>query len=324
MIDIAVVGAGPCGVGVGVAAREAGRSCMLFDKASVVSAITRYPTHMTFFSTAEKLELGGVPFISQGDKPNRREALRYYQRVIREFDLAVHQYEEVVSITGRAGSFLLETMRKDGRAGRCEARSVVIATGYLDTPVLLDIPGEAQPHVLHYYKEGAPYFDQQCVVIGGGNSAVDVALDLYRWGAHVTLVHFADTFDGGVKPWILPDITNRVKSGEIRVCWGTRVTQIGPSSVFIQSDDEQNELPADFVFAMTGYRPNPYLLETLGVSIDVETGIPAHDPATMQTNVPGVFIAGVIAAGLNANKIFIENGREHGPKIVAALAPAPR
>jgi thioredoxin reductase (NADPH) len=289
----------------------------VFDKASVVSAISRYPTHMTFFSTAEKLELGGVPFIVQSDKPNRREALRYYQRIVRHFALDVRQYEEVTAITGTAGDFGLETVHKDGRVASLRARNVVVATGYLDTPCLLDIPGEDQPHVNHYYFEGAPYFDQECIVIGAGNSAVDAALDLYRWGARVTLVHFADVLDPGVKPWILPDITNRLKNNEIVARWRSRVAEIRASSVVVESDGVREEVAADFVFAMTGYRPDPTLLISLGVSIDEQTGIPAHDAATMQTNVPGVYIAGVLAAGYNANKIFIENGREHGPSIVA-------
>ncbi len=318
--DLAVVGAGPCGLGVGVAARQGGASCVLFDKANVVSAIARYPTHMTFFSTAERLELGGVPFISQGDKPNRREALRYYQRIARQFDLAVHQYEAVEAVSGKAGDFMLTTMRKDGNRAQHRARNVVIATGYLDTPCLMDVAGEDAPHVMHYYSEGSPYFDQDCVVIGAGNSAVDAALDLFRWGARVTLVHFAEALDPGVKPWILPDIANRIKSGEIAVRWRTRVVEIRPASVLVDTAGQTEEIPADFVFAMTGYRPDPTLLLSLGVVIDATTGIPTHDPATMQTNVPGVFIAGVLAAGFNANKIFIENGREHGPRIVAAIA----
>ena len=320
VVDIAVVGAGPCGLGVGVAAKLENVSCVLLDKASVVSAISRYPTHMTFFSTAEKLELAGVPFISQGDKPNRREALRYYQRIVRNFDLDVHQYEQVEKIE-RGETFVLHTKRKDGATLTYHARNVVIATGYLDTPVLMNIPGEELPHVKHYYKEGNPYFDQRCIVIGAGNSAVDVALDLYRWGAKPTLVHFADVLDPGVKPWILPDIMNRIKNNEIPVRWRSRVVEIKPNSVLIHSEvtGETTEEPADFVFAMTGFRPDPTLLRSLGAAVDDATGIPAHDPTTMQTNVPGVFIAGVIAAGLNANKIFIENGREHGPKIVSAI-----
>jgi len=319
LVDIAVIGAGPCGLGVGVAAKLGGASCVLFDKANVVSAISRYPTHMTFFSTAEKLELGGVPFISQGDKPNRREALRYYQRIVRQFQLDVRQYQTVTSITGGVGSFTLETVHKDGKHEQLRAQNVVIATGYLDTPCLLGIPGEDQSHVFHYYSEGAPYFDQDCIVIGAGNSAVDVALDLHRWGARVTLVHFADVLDSGVKPWIMPDITNRLANNEIRARWRSRVAEITASSVVVESDGVREEVHADFVFAMTGYRPDPTLLASLGARIDRETGIPAHDPDTMQTDVPGVYIAGVLAAGYNANKIFIENGREHGPRIVASV-----
>lgn len=319
MIDLAVVGAGPCGLGVGVAAKLGGVSCVLFDKASVVSAITRYPTHMTFFSTAEKLELGNVPFISQGEKPNRREALRYYQRIVKQFELDVHQWEGVTGIAGSVGDFTIDTLRKDGATRQYHARNVVIATGYLDTPVLLGVPGEDQEHVTHYYKEGSAYFDQDCVVIGGGNSAVDAALDLYRWGARVTLVHVFDALDQGVKPWILPDIANRIKAGEIQARWRTKVLEIRPATMVLDSDGKSDEIAADFVFAMTGYRPDPTLLLSLGATVDSETGIPAHDPETMQTTVPGVFIAGVLAAGLNANKIFIENGREHGPRIVQRI-----
>lgn len=319
LFDIAVVGAGPCGLGVGVAAQQGGASCVLFEKASVVSAISRYPTHMTFFSTAEKLELGGVPFISQGDKPNRKEALRYYQRIARHFALDVHQYEEVTSVSGTQGDFSLATRRKDGSTNIYSARNVVIATGYLDTPCLLGIAGEDQAHVTHYYKEGSTFFDQDCLVIGAGNSAVDAALDLHRWGARVTLLHFAESLDAGVKPWILPDIANRMKSGEIGVLWRTRVVEIRASTVVLERDGELQEVATDFVFAMTGYKPDPLLLQSLGVAIDTETGIPAYDRATMQTPVPGVFVAGVLAAGCNANKIFIENGREHGPLIVATV-----
>src|SRR5688572_7153270 len=321
IFDIAVVGAGPCGLGVGVAAKQQNVSCVLLDKASVVSAISRYPTHMTFFSTAEKLELGGVPFIAQGDKPNRREALRYYQRIVRNFQLDVHQYETVESITRATDVFNVETKRKDGERSNYAARNIVIATGYLDNPVLMNIPGEDLPHVRHYYKEGSPYFDQQCVVIGAGNSAVDAALDLFRWGARVTLVHFAEALDPGVKPWILPDIAGRIKSGEIAARFLSRVAQITCNAVVIESvtDNRRTEIPADFVFAMTGFRPDPRLLLAMGAEVDAATGIPTHDATTMQTNVSGVFIAGVIAAGLNANKIFIENGREHGPRIVQTV-----
>ena len=317
--DIAVVGAGPCGIGVGIAARQAGLGCALFDKGCVTSTLVDYPTHMTFFSTAERLEMGAVPFISISPKPTRLEAIKYYRRVVQHFGLDVRQYEEVTSVTGSAGVFELETRSRDGVVARYGARAVVIATGYYDTPCLLEVPGEELPKVAHYYREGAPYFAQDCLVIGGGNSAADVALDLYRSGARVTLVHFAEKFDSGVKPWVLPDVMNRIESGDIVARWNTRVLQIRPRTVLLHDEaaGRDEELRNDWVFAMTGYRPDPKLLRSLGARIDAETGIPQHDPATMETSTPGVYIAGVVAAGFNANKIFIENGREHGPRIVA-------
>ncbi len=323
-LDIAVVGAGPCGLGVGVAARQAGLSCRLFDRGPVTSALTLFPTHMTFFSTAERLELGGVPFISPGEKPTRRDALRYYRRIVEVFDLDVHQYEAVTEVAGGRGEFRLRTLTKDGCAGEHLARHLVVATGYLDTPRRMGIPGEELPKVHHYYKEGAPYFRQDCVVIGAGNSSVDAALDLFRGGARVTLVHFADTLDPGVKPWIVPDIQGRLNKGEIAARWRTRLLEVRPRTVLLLNEETgaTEELPNDWVFAMTGYVPDPTLLQELGVSINPITGIPAHDPATMESDVPGVFIAGVLAAGYDANKIFIENGREHGPRICAAIVRA--
>ena len=319
LIPLAVIGGGPCGLGVGVAARLANLDCVIFDKSSVVSAITNYPTHMTFFSTSEKLELGGVPFTSVADKPTRREALKYYHRITTHFQLDVHQYERVDSVRREGELFLLSTTRHDGSVEQYSAANLAVATGYLDTPCLLGIPGEELPNVTHYYREGSPYFGQKCVVIGAGNSAVDAALDLYRWGAQVTLVHFAEQLDSGVKPWILPDIVNRIKENAIAVRWNSRVLEIKAGSIVLETPDGVEELPNDWVFAMTGYMPDPGLLRSLGVEINPDNGIPCYDPATMQTNQPGVYIAGVIAAGFNANKIFIENGREHGPRIVGDI-----
>jgi thioredoxin reductase (NADPH) len=321
MVDLAVVGAGPCGLAVGVAARQAGVECVIFDKGPITSAIGLYPTHMTFFSTAERLELGGVPFITAADKPTRRDALKYYRRIADIFELDVHQYEGVAEIVEERGAFRVRTLRKDGDVAEYAARNVVIATGYLDTPRLMGVPGEEMPKVFHYYKEGYPYTHEDCLVVGAGNSGVDVALDLYRWGARVTLVHFGDTLDPGVKPWILPDIMNRIKSGEIGVHWRSRVAEVRARSVVLRSEETGalEELPNDWVFAMTGYVPDPSLLRQVGVTIDAQTGIPRHDRETMETDVPGVFIAGVVAAGYDANKIFIENGREHGSRIVHTI-----
>ena len=321
MLDLAIVGAGPCGLAAGIAARRAGVSCALFDRGCVVSSISRYPTHMTFFSTAERLEIGGVPFIVAGEKPTRREALRYYQRLAREFELDVHQYEEVAGIVRAAAEFVLHTRTLAGRESQYRARNVVIATGYFDSPNLLRVPGEELAKVAHTYREGHVYYDQDVVVVGGGNSAVDAALELYRWNARVTMVHFADWLDPNVKPWVRPDIEARLREGAIQHRFSSRVVAIAPDTVTIRNDDTAAEetLHNDFVLAMTGYTPDGTLLRSLGVEFDAGTGIPHHDPETMQTSVAGVYIAGVLSAGFDANKVFIENGRGHGERIVQHL-----
>lgn len=320
-LDLAIVGAGPCGLSAGVAARQAGLDAAAFDRGCITRSISLYPTYATFFSTAERLELGDVPFIVAGAKPTRVDALKYYRRIASAFRLDLRQYEEVVSIDGSRGCFVLDTRTLAGEAHRHRARNVLLATGYAGSPVMLDVPGEDLPKVRHYYTEGHAYFDQDCVVIGAGNSAVEAALDLYRSGARVTLVHFLDRLDRGVKPWILPDIRNRIEKGEIAVRWNTRVTTITPRSVRLRHEHtgEESELPNDFVLAMTGYRPDPSLLRSLGVRFDFETGIPAHDPATMETDVPGVFIAGVLAGGNRPDRVFIEDGRHHGPLAVRRI-----
>ncbi|MEX1182999.1 MAG: YpdA family putative bacillithiol disulfide reductase [Gemmatimonadota bacterium] len=330
MIDIAVIGAGPCGLAVGIAARQAGVSCVLFDRGCVVASISQYPTHMTFFSTADRLEIGGIPFVVVGDKPTRREALRYYQRTAREFDLDLHQYEEVRTATARSApdgevtrSYALSTVTANGAAHEYEARNIVIATGYFDSPNLLGVSGEDLPKVAHNYREGHVFHDQDVVVVGGGNSAVDAALELYHWGARVTIVHFAETLDPNVKPWVRPDIEARLREGAIQARFRSRLEEISPASVVVRDQETGTleTLPNDRVLAMTGYTPDGAMLRSLGVEFDPDTGIPHHDPGTMETNVAGVFIAGVLSAGFNANKVFIENGRDHGARIVNSLAP---
>ncbi len=320
--DLIVVGAGPCGIAVGAAARRAGLSCALFDRGAITASLLNYPYYMTFFSTARMLEIGDVPFTIPSDKPTRRDALAYYRFVVRHWDIDVRQYESVQEVHGVAGDFTVRTRRTGGeeRAFRCAA--VVVATGGFHEPNWLAVPGEDLPKVLHYYKEPFPFYDQDVLVVGAGNSAVEAALEMYRNGARVTMTHFLDTIDRGVKPWVVPDITNRLERGEIAVHWRHRVAEIRPSSVLLCPEDGgvPVELPNDFVLAMTGWRADPRILRTLGVKIDEETGIPEHDPSTMATNVPGIYIAGVIAAGHNANRIFIENGREHGGRIVDHLS----
>jgi thioredoxin reductase (NADPH) len=320
--DLAVVGAGPCGIAAGIAAHRAGLSCVLFDKSCVVSSISGYPTWMTFFSTAERLEIGGVPFIVTGDKPTRREALRYYQRLAHEFELNVRQYEAVESVERRDDGFVLSTRTLVGEHYQYTARHVVIATGYFDSPNMLNIPGEDLPKVAHRYREGHAYYDQDVIVVGGGNSAVDAALELHHWRARVTIVHFADALDPNVKPWVRPDIEARLREGSIDARFGSRLVEVRTDTALVRQDASGavEEIRNDWVLAMTGYMPDNALLKSLGVAFDPETGIPHHDPATMETNVEGVFIAGVLSAGFNANKVFIENGRGHGELIVGRVA----
>ena len=325
MIDVAIVGAGPCGLAAAISARRAGLDALVFDAGCIVSSITQYPTYATFFSTAEKLSLGGLPFVTAGGKPSRRDALAYYRAVVRYFEIPVRQYEQVTRIDGSDGAFVVRTNRR-GIEYATEARGVIVATGYWGSPNRLGVPGEDLPHVTHAYREGHYAFQQNAVVVGGGNSAAEAALDLWRAGAHVTLVHFGPTFDKKIKPWVLPDFTNRVAEGGIAAIWNNRVVEIGPETVVVCSTDGNvSSIPADHVFLMTGFAPSVDLLRQVGVTIDQATGIPRHDPTTLETDVPGVFIAGVVNAGYDANKVFIENGRFHGDQIVAKLLgkPAP-
>jgi thioredoxin reductase (NADPH) len=320
-MDLAVVGAGPCGIAVGAAAAQAGVSALLFDKGCITESIVNYPYYMTFFSTARMLEVGGVPFTIPDSKPTRREALAYYRFVVSHFGLDVRQYEAVEEIAGQEGDFRIRTRRMDGSQGQYRARAVAMATGGFHRPNYLEVPGEDLPKVLHYYREPYPFFGQRVLVVGAGNSAVEAALEMFRNGVDVSMAHFLHKIDRGVKPWVVPDITNRLEKGDIPMHWGHRVSEIRPGSVVLKSEEggSLTEIDNDWVVAMTGWRPDPVLLRSLGVPVDEETGIPAHDPATMRTEVPGVYIAGVLAAGHNANKIFIENGREHGGRIMADL-----
>ena len=326
MLDLAVIGAGPCGLAAAVAAQRAGLRAAVFDKGPIVSSLLKYPLYMTFFSTAEKLEIGGVPFVTSGDKPTRREALTYYRKVAEYSDLDVRQYQEVLSVTRTPGGFELTTRHPAGLTPETvAARHVVYATGYFESPNPLGVPGEDLPHVSHFFTEAHPYWRQRVVVVGGGNSAVEAALELHRVGARVTIVHFLDQVDHGVKAWVVPDITNRLKDGSIAARWRSRILKIDPASVVITSEAAATTemLPADFVLALTGYRTDPRLLRMLGVTIDGTTGVPTHDPHTMETNIPGVYIAGVLSCGFDANRVFIENGRGHGDLICAHIKARP-
>ncbi len=316
--ELLVIGAGPCGLAVGIAAKQAGVACVLLDRKTIVSTIERYPLGMTFFSTPERIEIGGVPFIASHEKPTRKDGLLYYRRVAEHHGLDIRPGEEVVDVRHVAGrGFEAEVRRAhDGRSYR--AGAVVFATGYYDNPNYLGVPGEDLPHVTHYFVEGHPYWHRRVIVIGAGNSSVDAALECWRAGATVTLVHFGEGFDGTVKAWVLPDITNRVREGSIAARWSSRVRAISPTQVEVvhQPTGAVECLPADAVLAMTGYHADTTLLQRLGVAVDPVTGIPAHDERSMATPLPGCYLAGVIASGNDANRLFIENARGHGELIV--------
>ncbi|MDP9201382.1 MAG: YpdA family putative bacillithiol disulfide reductase [Gemmatimonadota bacterium] len=317
--DIVIVGAGPCGLAAAISAQNAGLSPLVMEAEVVVSTIAAYPTYVRFFSTAEKLAIGGLPFVVATEKPSRRDALAYYRTAVLHFGIPVRQRERVTAIQGHSGTFVVVSRTQAGKERRTKAGTVVVATGYFGSPNRLGVPGEELPHVSHIYREGHEAFLQDAVVVGGGNSAAEAALDLWRSGARVTLVHFGPTFDKKIKPWVLPDFSNRVKEGYIAAKWNTRVKAIEPNEVVLETAQGEERLRADRVYVMTGFAPNVDLLRETGVSMDPVTGIPAHDSETLETSVPGVFIAGVVVAGYDANKVFIENGRYHGDRIVARL-----
>lgn len=318
--DVVVVGAGPCGLGAAIACAQRGLSVVTIERSCLVSGIASYPTEMVFFSTAERLSIGGVPFVVAGAKPTRRDALAYYRAVARHFALDIRQYTAVESLArGDDGRWTVAATSRAHGALTVRARAVVVATGYFGRPNRLGVPGETLPHVSHRFVEGHGAFDQDVVVVGGANSAVDAALELSRAGARVTMVHFAAGLDANVKPWVRPDIEARLREGTIGAQFGARVVAIAPDHVVIRDDAGESAVPATQVYTMLGYQPESGLLAGIGVPIDPATGIPAHDPATMRTPVPGVYIAGVIASGFDANKTFIENGRYHGVGIAADI-----
>ena len=317
--DLVIVGGGPCGLATAITAKRAGLSALVIEGEAVVSTIAHYPLYVRFFSTAEKLSLGNMPFVIATEKPTRRDALAYYRAVVRYFEIQVRQYERVTSIERNGSEFVVRSIPRSGDEQQTRARAVVVATGYFGSPNFIGVPGEDLPHVAHVYREGHEAIDQDVVVVGGGNSAAEAALDLWRSGARVTLVHFGPTFDKKIKPWVLPDFVNRMKEASIYARWDSRVTRIEKDAVLISGAEGEERLPATFVYVMTGFAPRVDLLRDIGVPIDATTGIPEHDPATLETSVPGVFIAGVVVAGFDANKVFIENGRYHGDKIVARI-----
>jgi len=323
LLDLLIIGAGPCGLATAISAQRAGLTAQVIDAGAVVSTITQYPYYVSFFSTAEKLSLGGVPFVVASDKPTRRDGLTYYRAIVRHFGIAVRQYERVTALVRDGDAWVARSTTMEGEARETRARAVCVATGYFGSPNYLGVEGETLSQVHHVYREGHGAFDQDVVVVGGGNSAAEAALDLWRAGARVTLVHFAPTFDKKIKPWVLPDLQNRMKEGAVAARWESRVQRIEPGAVVIRGPQGDERLPARFVYVMTGFAPNMELLREVGVPIDPTTGVPVHDPDTLETSIPGLFIAGVVVAGYDANKVFIENGRFHGDRIVARLLGRP-
>jgi thioredoxin reductase (NADPH) len=313
--DVLVVGAGPTGLACAIEAQRAGLRTVLVDKGCLCNSLFHYPSNMTFFTTPELLEIGDMPFSSPNQKPTRNEALEYYRKVAEHYQLEFRQYQTVSGVTGEDGDFTTTTIDQYSRHHAYAARKVILATGYYDLPNYLEVPGEELPKVLHYYHDPHPYYDQNVLVIGGKNSAAIAALDLWRHGAHVTLVHRAEKMHHHVKYWILPDINNRIKNGEVTAHFSSSVLRITEDAVDLLTPKGTVTIDNDYVFALTGYHPDFDFLAALGVRIEGEDRCPACDPQSLESNIPGIYLAGVIVAGMRTNEIFIETGRFHGGQI---------
>ena len=318
--DALVVGAGPTGLACGIELKQRGVKTVLIDKGCVVNSLYHYPTNMTFFTTPELLEIGNLPMTSMFEKPNRTEALKYYRRVADHYQLDIRQYEQVTRIGGQDNAFEVSTTDKHGCAQTYNARKVVIATGYYDVPNLLNVPGEDLPKVLHYYKEPHPYYNHDVAVIGAKNSAAIAALELFWTGARVTLIHRGAGIHQHVKYWIKPNIENRIKSGEVRAYFHSQVVEIQPDSIRVHTPDGEISLKNDFVFALIGYQPDLRFLNASGITLEPETRRPRTSAETLESERRGVYLAGVIVAGMHTNEIFIENGRFHGQLIAQSIS----
>lgn len=313
--EVIIVGGGPCGLAAAIALKKIGKKPLVIEKGNIVNAVYHYPTHQTFFSTSEKLEIGNIPFVTEEYKPKRNQALVYYREVVKRENIRIHAFEKVTSVDKQAdGNFQVQTDKDE----YC-CRNVIIATGYYDNPNYMNVPGEDLPKVFHYFKEAHPFFDKDVVVVGGKNSSVDATIELVKAGARVTVIYRGNSFSQSIKPWILPEFESLIRNGIVKMEFNANIKEILPEKVVYEKEGKSITIANDFVFAMTGYHPDHGFLKKMGVQIDEETGRPMFNPETMETNVEGIFIAGVIAAGNNANEIFIENGRFHGEVIAKAI-----
>lgn len=315
MEQVIIVGAGPCGLSAAMELQNAGIEPLVIEKRSIVHSIYLYPTYMQFFSTADRLEIGGIPFSTPNDKPTRAEALHYYRTAAMRRNIRIRSYEQVTAIARQGEGFRLSTLSSAGRNGHFEARRVILATGYFDHPNMIGIPGEQLDKVSHFFREAHPYTGTKVVIIGGNNSAVDAAMELIRVGAEVTVVYRGDAMSASVKPWVRPLFETMVEKGRIRMLYRSRVVRIEPDEVFIEGESGSKAIPNDFVLALTGFRPDREFLRSTGIRMEGAAEKPVFDPETMETNVRGLYLAGVIAAGAEANEIFIETGRNHGALI---------
>jgi thioredoxin reductase (NADPH) len=317
--DIICIGAGPTGLACAIEAKRAGMNPLVIDKGCLCNSIYHYPVNMVFFTTPELLEIGDLPLVSATEKPVRVEALKYYRKAAEHYALEIRLFERVQRVDGHDGHFTVVTKTEEGGEERYSSKKIAIATGYYDLPNEMGIPGEDLAHVSHYYTEPFAFWNADVVVIGGKNSAAEAALDLYRNGVRVTLVHRRAEMGSTIKYWVRPDIENRIKAGQIQALFETNVKQITPDEVIVQNGGGEKRLPAKQVFALTGYHPDFSFIESLGVRLDPQTRKPALDSSTLESNIPGIHLAGVVIGGRHTSEIFIENGRFHGKQIIESL-----
>jgi len=319
-LDVVIVGAGPAGLAAAIAATKAGLSYQVIEKGALVNSLLHYPTEMVFFTTPELMEIGGLPFVSPNDKPSRMEALRYYRRATDTYDLKISFDQKVEQISRAGDAFVVNARHMHGATSSWRGRSLVLATGAYDFANVMGVPGEDLPHVSHYYTAQHPFYRKQVVIVGGKNSAAEAALDLYRAGARVTIVHRRAGLGDSIKYWVKPDIENRIKEGSVAARFNTEVIEITPTHVVVEQDGRRDEIPADGVFLLTGYISDNHLLRDAGIEIDPETCGPRHNAETYETNVKGLYVICAMVAGKASGRIFIENGRFHGEVAIREIA----